>query len=161
MVGTLGQINENDLDIVKQINDDCKNAIASSLGQDYKELKFIKNLETNDSRSLTKRYGIRPTTDTKTTDLIANGVHAIDVEYEVVLTDTFLNVSSDQPERDCEQRLITEMNRIRNTLYATAGGFNEAVRIVKEFDRSECERVNDKTLSCRATFIINYRTDYK
>lgn len=151
--GTLGEINDSNVDVSKQLTDNARLFIANLLGQDWAELKYFKEPEKNDLYSNTKQWGIRPTWDEITHEKI--GKDTLDLEFEIKLTTDFTNQDGDEAERQAELFLIEKMEAIRRQLRSTKFYKASIVRIVREWDRPECEKIGTNVVLCEATVVVN------
>lgn len=153
--GTLGKYNLNNLDVVTQINTSSKLIIQNTLGSEFKELKYLKEVRKNDFYNNTNCFGIRPLNDERTFDVI--GKETVDVDFEIKITTDFQNRDGDDAERIQELYLIEKMEEVRRALRITKMGYIPHVRVVKGFDRSEVEKVDGQdVLVCRAIITVSY-----
>ncbi len=153
LVGTLGDINTASLDIAKQMANNAKTVMATTLGNTFKELDYFKEVEKNNFNANSNRYGIRALTDTLTKEKI--GDDTLDLEFEIKLTTDFTNRDGDDKEREAELLLIEKMEAIRRALRVSKFGFSSNVRIFKEFNREEPEKLGTNLLMVKALAVVS------
>lgn len=152
-VGTLGQINLADTNLATVLTNNAKAVIQGTLGSDFSELKYFKEVEKNDFYSNAKTFGIRCMDDKLTNEKV--GLETLDLQFEIKLTSDFNNRDGDDDERVQELALIQSMEKIRRSLRETKFGYSNNVRIVKEWERDEISKVGGNVLLCRAVLKVN------
>ena len=152
--GTLGAYNNTNLDIISQMQSNAKSIIASVLTTDFSELRYLKEVEKNDFYNNTKQYGIRALDNEQTKELI--GKDTIEQTYEIVLTTDFQNRDGDDFEREAELFLMSKFEEIRRQLRISKFGFSQQVRIVKDINAAECQKVGDNVIVLKGKVKVGY-----
>lgn len=141
---------------VSTIFDNLKSTIVANIDSEFQELHYVRDLERNDDRILSKGYGLRflsgPATDTLTKS------YTIDQGFEIVLTRTNLRQADESQVEDAEKLLHDEATDIlvpliNSNLSGTAG-----VLKIDQPDFSEPELLGEASfVALRVQIVITYR----
>jgi hypothetical protein len=145
------------MNIVEQINDGITTVITTTLGVTYSELSYLINVEKNNFKANTKRYGVRPLA-ANTTEGITR-VYTVNHSFQVILThDYFSNPSNDQDQRDKTFLLYDKLDEIMKNLFINKAGLPSIVLNIDSVSIAEPEYFDDeKVLVLRADFNVKYR----
>lgn len=153
--GRLGAINGSGLDFAREAGVTAGVFIQSLLGADWEPLRYFKEVEKNDFNNNAKKWGIRVLTDTLTDEKFG-GKNTLDLDFEIKLTTDFDNRDGDDFEREAELDLINKMEAIRRQLIKTKFYANSSVRIVKNWNRQESEKIGNNVVLLVANFTVNF-----
>lgn len=142
--------------VVSTIFDNLKQHIIDNVDASFSRLHYVRELEKNDTRILTKGWGLRflsgPPTDTITK------AYTIDQGFEIVLTRTNIRQQDEDDVEDAEKLLFDEATDlvvpiINSNLNATAG----VSRISSPFFSEPELLVDSSFVALRVQIIITYR----
>lgn len=141
---------------ISTIFDNLKAQVAATVDASFLQLTHPRQLEKNDSRVLTKGWGLRfldgPSTDTITK------AYTIDQGFELILTRTNLRQENEVQVEDAEKLLFDEATDIMLPLINTNIGLTVGVSKVSAPSFSEPELVNDASfVALRVQFTVTYR----
>lgn len=145
------------MNIVEQINDGVTSEVASALGAGYSELSYLLDVQKNNFKTNTKRYGVRPLSGST-----ASGVtrqYTLDHSFQVILThDYFSNPSNDQDQRDKTFLLFDKLDEIMKNLFINKAGLPSIILNIDSVSIAEPEYFDEeKVVVLRADFNIKYR----
>lgn len=145
------------MNIVEQINDGITTVVTSSLGVGYSELSYLIDVEKNNYKSNTKRYGVRPLSGSTTSGITRN--YTLDHSFQIILThDYFSNPSNDQDQRDKTFLLLDKLDEIMKNLFINKAGLPSIVLNIDSVSIAEPEYFDEeKVVVLRADFNIKYR----
>lgn len=153
-IGALGAINGSGLDLVKELVDNAGVFIQSLLGASWQPLAYFKEIDKNDFNNSSQRWGLRCTTDALTNEKFG-GRDTLDLTFEIKLTTDFENRDGDDIEREAELQLIAKMEAIRRQLRSTKFFKASNIRIVKDWSRSEAEKIGNNVILLTAEVTVN------
>lgn len=145
------------LTLAEDIVDAMKSEILAELGNSYKELAYVENIEKNSFRTGNDRYGVRA--------LVANQVPGVTrnvtltQQFEIILTKGYVESSIDDTAQvgksyDNRENLLDIYKRLVNNRVGLPG----TVLNVFDLVMGEPEYlVDDKVVIQRATMNITYR----
>lgn len=130
--------------------------VANTLGNDWSELKYIYDVESNDFRSTKKGYGV----GIETTNTVSgtNKAATYDMGVFVVLTDKFNNRAGDENQRTTLTTLLDAKELLDVEIFQKKLN-NSSVLVVQSISMDAPEVVDDNTLSLRFNYIIKYRQE--
>lgn len=102
------------MDIVRQILDETKNVIAGLLPS-FSQIDYENNVALNSDRGLTKKYGFI-VKEGSFVNGRSIGFTTIDQNFELFLTDTFLNKDDDAPQVNKTNELYDKMHLVLQEL---------------------------------------------
>jgi hypothetical protein len=142
--------------VVSDIFDNLKSLITTNIDSEFKELHFVRDLERNDDRILTKGWGLRfldgPPSDTLTKS------YTIDQGFEIVLTRTNLRQQDESQVEDAEKLLFDEMTDILKPLIHSNLNATTGVLKIDQPNFSEPELLNEAHfVALRVQIVITYR----
>lgn len=129
--------------------------IATLLGNDWKELKYVYEVEKNDFRNQKNGYGVGfagNATVPGTTKAVTK-----DNELFVVLTKQFGNRSSDVSERSAISALLDKKDILDKNIFEKKLN-NSSVLVVQEISTEAPGPVADSVIALRFSYIIKTRT---
>lgn len=129
--------------------------IATLLGNDWKELKYVYEVEKNDFRNQKNGYGVGfagNTTVAGTTKAVTK-----DNELFVVLTKQFGNRASDSSERTAILELLDKKDILDKNIFEKKLN-NSSVLVVQEIGTEAPESVADSVVALRFTYVVKTRT---
>lgn len=129
--------------------------IGTLLGSDWKELKYIYEVEKNDFRSQKRAYGVGfagNTTVPGTTKSVTK-----DNEIFVVLTAQHTNRSNDSSERAAISTLLDKKEILDKNIFEKKLN-NSSVLVVQEISTEAPEQVADNVIALRFSYIVKTRT---
>lgn len=151
--GTLGEINLSSMDYAKQARNQFLTVMSANLTgwkqADYLELD---GLTKNSNVQNAKRYGIRILgNEIITGPAGVIGREVVSREFEIVLTDSFINnQTTDLKARDCQDKIIEEMEKVRRFINSTNFGLFSVPRIITDISEDNCEFIDENnTVVCR------------
>lgn len=143
--------------IVEQINDGITNVISTTLGVTYSELNYLINVDKNNFKANSKRYGVRPLAGSTVEGITR--VYTLDQEFQIVLThDYFSNPSNDQDLRDKTFLLFDKLDEIMKNLFINKAGLPTIILNIDSVTILEPEYFDiEKVVVLRADFKVKYR----
>ena len=84
------------------------------------------------------------------------GKDTIEQVYEIVLITDFQNRDGDDFEREAELYLIAKFEEIRRQLRISKFGFSQQVRIVKDINAAECQKIGDNVIALKGKVKVSY-----
>jgi hypothetical protein len=158
-LGTLGQINADNLDISQQIRNQFLTVMEANLTT-YKPLDYLEDLSKNSFRQNAKRYGIR---QLSLNPIVGSegviGREVIERNYEIVLTTDFVNNNtSDEKARASKDAIIETAEQVRRLINNTNFGAFRNARIVRNIveDTIEIDEAN-KVVIARISLSIQVK----
>lgn len=142
--------------VVGDIFDAVKSSITANIDAEFSRLHYVRDLEKNDDRILTKGWGLRfldgPFTDTLTKS------YTIDQGFEIVLTRTNLRQQDEDQVEDAEKLLFNEATDILKPLINKNLTATPGVLKVDQPNFSEPELLNDAHfVALRIQIVVTYR----
>lgn len=142
--------------IVGDIYDSVKSIIVANIPAAYQELKFVHDVEQNDTRVLEKGYGLRFLSGDPVESLTKS--YHIDQNFEMVLTNTNPRQANDSQAITVEKDLYDAADDVLNKLILTQAGQPGTVLLVSSPSFSEPELLQENQfVVLRVQFIIRYR----
>lgn len=160
LVGTLGEIDTNNLDIASQLEVKLNDLIASTL-PDYGQMRYIIDPAMNDFNNNTKQFGILINEDQQDLEQTNFCEDVVDLNLEIVLLSDWIDdYDDDLQARNAVKELKKSMEAIRRKIRATrAGTYNTGkLNSVIPFNTLEPEYDMDRKLVIlRAFLTLKYR----
>lgn len=142
---------------VTQITNETKSIASSTLGVEYKELRFVFDVAKNDIRSAEKAYGVRPLS--AVTAESVTRFYTLDHEFELVLTDTIGRSDDDTQRQDAINIMYDKADEIFKAMIHTKINLASFVLNVTSPSMSEPEIINDnKFVILRMQYNVKYRS---
>ncbi len=138
------------------ITSSIKTIVQTVLGADYKELNYSIEIPKNSFKGNEKRYSVLPKSFNENSGVI--GFINIEQEYELILTDMFINKSmSDKDQRTKTENLQDKIILIYKEIVKQKAGSATCIQ-VKDLSVSDPEYLDTSIILLKATFKIKYRT---
>lgn len=133
-----------------------KTRTASVLGSSYSELPYATDIGNN--KSTAKKYGVIPLASSE----ISTNLRTItlDQQFELILTDTFINKSGDANEQLVSSTMQDLAFDVYTDLVTTKAGSPSTVLMVSNLQIDKPEKFQDNAVVIKARFIIKYRTNF-
>lgn len=143
---------------VTSIISGIKTTVAAELGADFSELPFVQDLTKNNKRTARYGYGVRPL-DANTADGGVVRAYTLDHRFEVVLTESFVNRSSDAEIEACLGRLYDKADEVFKELVNSKAGVPDVVLSVSEPSMTQPEVIEAaKIVAIRLQLKVKYRS---
>jgi len=139
-----------------QILTALKTAVSTSLGSDYTELKYSYDLELNDLRDQKKGYGIGALAAARTESGPMKSLNYAQ-GFFVVLTETFVNRSSDCKEREVLATLYDKFEALTEVIFLKKLSIPTVVRVVSDVSLDDPTNPSKGVVSLRGVFIIEHK----
>lgn len=141
--------------IVEQICDAFESSISTQLGVTYKELKYKFDVAENNFKINKKRYGVIPSSGETFSGITCN--YTMSQDFEVILTDDFVNRLGDSGQRSAMFGLYDQMDKIFKELYTQKAGIPNIIILVESMTLEEPEFLEDNIVVLRSIFTVQYR----
>lgn len=138
--------------ILTSLNDQ----IASILGSDWQELKYIYDPEKNDLKTQKKGYGVA----IGASDTVSGTNKAVtyDHSYSVLLTQSFGNRRNDENQRTAISTLLDAKEDLDKAIFQKKLN-NSDVLVVQDIGMDEPELIADGVVLLRFNYIIKFRNN--
>jgi len=128
--------------------------VSATLGSEYKELEYIYDLESNNSKNIEKRYGVG--VDTGDSVSGTNRAITLDFNFFVVLTRSYVNKSSDESERIIISDLHDKIESIDVNVFQKKLN-NANVLLVSSISHDAPEKLDKGGVALRVNFVVKFR----
>jgi len=157
--GQFGLVSPGD-DIASNIKTNLLAEVDTILtGLTYTPLSNIYEIEKNNFKQNTKRYGVRILGGVQT--IYKVGAHVTDQNYEIILTTNYINGASgrnDEAQQAAVAELLTRINKIYRRILETKGGSASNVLIVNEGSIQKPEFIAEQNVAIvRLQFNVRYK----
>lgn len=143
--------------IVEQIITAGKSQLSTTLGASYSELDYVIELEKNNFRNRTTRYGFIPL-GADTGESVINKVYTLDHSFQIILTQPTFNRQNDAGLISATNTLYDKMDDIFKDFMNKKLGLNTIILNIQEPSIEEPEYLEDNDLvALRGNVVIKYR----
>lgn len=144
------------MNIVEQINDGISTRMATVLGGTFSELNFLIDIEKNNFKSNSRRYGCRPLAGSSTSGITNH--YTLDQEFEVFLSHEYIvNPSNDQDLRDQTFFLYDKYDELLKDLFTSKAGLPNIILNIDSISLSEPDYSVKDLVILRGQFNVKYR----
>jgi len=142
--------------LVEQIKDALITEITTAVGAGWSELDYVHNVELNNFRNQTKRFGVRPLGGIQVSGVTRE--YTIDQDFEVILTHDYVNIDGDANQVTQSLLLFDKMDDILVRVILNKVGLPTVIMNITGFTLDEPEFIESANLVVQRTrIIIRYR----
>jgi hypothetical protein len=139
---------------VSSILTSLKSSVGDVLGSGWSELNHVYNLEDNSFRTGDNRFGVGALSGDSVSG--TNKAITLDFGFFVVLTNSFVNRSSDANEREALSVIYDQFDSINENVFQKKLN-NANILVVQDISYDEPLKVDRGVISVRVNFTVKYR----
>jgi hypothetical protein len=141
---------------VSNILTSLNNQVQSTLGQNWRELDYVYNLENNNFKNASLGFAVGVKTGNQVTG--TNKSATVDQVFFVSLTECFVNRYDDAKERQAISNLYDQIDAVTKDIFQKKLN-NDKILVVQSFDYEEPNNPDESTVALTVNFIIKYRNN--